>query len=107
MPVITIAFEHPQATPPKFTFKERIAVVAQCHPSEWMAGTVIGLSLETDGDDTNWWVAVEIDYPQGLVENFIERELIQLSKLQVLQALWEQNKNNLVNFELESLLAHP
>lgn len=74
MNTINIAFTHPLAKPPKYTFGQQVAIKSNCNPKKWVTGTITGLRLD-DYSINTWNYTVVFHYPQGFCEEFIEDEL--------------------------------
>jgi hypothetical protein len=80
MTTINIAFTHPFAKAPKYTFGEQVAIKSNCNPKQWATGQVTGLRLDYDSNDS-WNYTVVLDYPQGFCEEFIEEDLAAVDEL--------------------------
>lgn len=88
MPLITITFEHNDASAPKYKFGDRIAVTENCQPKDWLLGEVIGLCLES-GYESRWWYAVKLASPIDYTEEYLGEDLVPQTEIPRLQAEWE------------------
>jgi hypothetical protein len=80
MNTINIAFTHPLAKPPKYTFGEQVAIKSNCKPQKWATGTITGLRID-DYSINTWNYTVVFDYPQGFCEEFTDDELVVLNEI--------------------------
>jgi hypothetical protein len=80
MTTINIAFTHPFAKAPKYTFGEQVAIKSNCDRKKWAIGKVTGLRLDYDPNDS-WNYTVVLDYPRGFCEEFIEEDLAAIDEL--------------------------
>lgn len=94
MPTIIIKFEHQQAETPKYTFGERLVVIDDCAPKDWLIGEVVGLTLETEFYSPRWWYSLKLNSPLGYTEEYQESELVPEAKTPALQAEWERIEAN-------------
>lgn len=90
MPTITITFDHPQASLPKYKFGDYVAVKDDCPPKTWLTGEVVGLMLETESYSPRWWCSIKLGAPHGLTEEYLEDDLIPATEIAFCQAEWEQ-----------------
>lgn len=76
MTVITITFDYPQASIPKYKFGERIAVKENCTPKCWLTGEVVGMTLLTEIFKPCWSYTIKLNLPVGYTEEHTESELV-------------------------------
>jgi len=91
MPIIAIAFNYPQASPPKYTIGDRVAITDNCPPKDWLVGKVIGLSLE-ENDEIRWWYSVRLNSPTGFTEEYQDQDIVPETTISMLQAQWQQGE---------------
>lgn len=85
MSSITITFEYPQASPPKYKFGDKVAVKENCPPKNWLTGEVIGLTLLTEVFKPCWWYSIKLDFPPDYTEEHQEVELVLVTEIQAQQ----------------------
>lgn len=81
MPTITITFEHPQASLPKYKFGDRLAVKGDNPATGWLVGEIVGMALETEVFQPRWWYSIKLDFPPGYTEEYQEDELIPATEI--------------------------
>ena len=92
MNTITIAFTHPKAPSPKYTFQERVALKSNSKPQEWARGIITGLRLD-DYSANTWNYTVVLDFPQGYCEELAEEDLVAEDELFNQQGYYKETKN--------------
>lgn len=96
MPMITISFNYPSAPLPRYKFGDRVAVRSDCQPDEWLAGKVVGLTLN-ENQPPYWYYSVKLDTPCGLTEEHQSDDLVRESEIHGLQLEWEKDNCNCAN----------
>lgn len=89
MPMITISFNYPSAPLPRYKFGDRVAQNDECAPCDWLTGKIVGLTLDENYEPI-WYYAIKLDAPSGLIEEYLESDLVPETQIPLLQAQWEQ-----------------